>query len=211
MSVDRIDALSRSLADGASRRSILRLLGVGVAGTAITAVGFHDTLAKGNKGKHKAKGKAKKSGSGKNPLENIALSGTADDGSAVDGSLDVRKFVEDNGQIIAIGKLSGTLTKKGKTHKFTQGTVRVPVSIVDSGSGAVSAQQLECEVLHLVLGPLDLTLLGLHVHLNEVDLNITADPSGGLLGQLLCSLAGGGPLSQIVSLLNQILGILQGL
>jgi hypothetical protein len=208
MSVDRIDALSRSLAEGTSRRSILRLLGVGVAGTAITAVGLNDAIAKGHKGKHK--GQAKQSGSGKNPLENIALTGSADDGSDVKASLDVRKFVEDNGEIIAIGKLSGTLTKKGKTHQFTQGTVRVPVSIVDSGSGGTSAQAV-CSVLHLELGPLDLTLLGLHVHLDQVVLDITADPAGGLLGQLLCSLAGGGPLAQLVSLLNQILAILQQL
>jgi len=211
MSVDRIDALSRSMADGTSRRRLLGLLGVGVAGTALGAVGLNDAIAKGNKGKHKAKGKGKKGGSGKNPLENIALSGTAEDGSAVDASLDVRKFVADNGEIIAIGKLSGTLTKKGKTHKFTQGTVRVPVSIVDSGTGGTSAQAV-CSVLHLELGPLDLTLLGLHVHLDKVVLDITANSNQGLLGQLLCSVAGGGlPLSQIVGLLNQILGILQGL
>jgi hypothetical protein len=53
--------------------------------------------------------------------------------------------------------------------------------------------------------------LGLVVDLNQVVLTITANPSGGLLGQLLCSLAGGGPLQQIVDLLNQILAILQGL
>ena len=210
MSVDRIDALSRSLADGASRRSILRLLGLGVAGTASTAVGLNDTLAKGTKGKHKAKSKGKKKG-GNNPLENIALSGTAEDGSVVDASLDVRKFVEDNGEIIAIGKVTGTLQKGGKSHHFADGNVRVPVSIVDAGSSSVSAQAV-CSVLHLELGPLDLTLLGLHVHLDQVVLDITANSNQGLLGQLLCSLAGGGlPLSQIVGLLNQILGILQGL
>jgi hypothetical protein len=58
-------------------------------------------------------------------------------------------------------------------------------------------------------GPLHLELLGLVVDLNRVVLTITADPSGGLLGELLCSLAGGGSLQQIVDLLNQILAILQ--
>jgi hypothetical protein len=48
-----------------------------------------------------------------------------------------------------------------------------------------------CTVLDLVLGPLDLNLLGLMVHLDRVHLRITADPTGGLLGSLLCSLAGG--------------------
>jgi hypothetical protein len=50
-----------------------------------------------------------------------------------------------------------------------------------------------CTVLDLTLGPLDLNLLGLMVHLSQVHLMITADPNGGLLGSLLCSLAGGAP------------------
>ena len=48
-----------------------------------------------------------------------------------------------------------------------------------------------CNVLDLVLGPLDLNLLGLMIHLDRVRLTITADPNGGILGSLLCSLAGG--------------------
>jgi hypothetical protein len=48
-----------------------------------------------------------------------------------------------------------------------------------------------CTVLDLVLGPLDLNLLGLMIHLDRVRLLITADPNGGILGSLLCSLAGG--------------------
>jgi hypothetical protein len=52
------------------------------------------------------------------------------------------------------------------------------------------------------------------IDLNQVVLNNTAEAGGGLLGDLLCSLAGGGggnPLQTIVDLLNQILGILSGL
>jgi hypothetical protein len=68
----------------------------------------------------------------------------------------------------------------------------------------------------LTLGPLDLNLLGLMVHLNQVVLNITAQPGpGNLLGNLLCSVANllnGGNLSnlltQLTGLLNQILGAL---
>jgi hypothetical protein len=48
-----------------------------------------------------------------------------------------------------------------------------------------------CTVLDLVLGPLDLNLLGLMIHLDRIRLTITADPNGGILGSLLCSLAGG--------------------
>ena len=67
-----------------------------------------------------------------------------------------------------------------------------------------------CDVLNLVLGPLDLNLLGLTVHLNTVVLDITAVPgAGNLLGNLLCAVAnllnGGLDLGQLVILLNQIL------
>ena len=48
-----------------------------------------------------------------------------------------------------------------------------------------------CEVLDLVLGPLDLQVLGLRVQLSRVHLRITADSEGGILGSLFCSLAGG--------------------
>jgi len=50
-----------------------------------------------------------------------------------------------------------------------------------------------CTVLDLPLGPLDLNLLGLMVHLDATEVRITADPAGGLLGGLLCGLAGGAP------------------
>lgn len=47
------------------------------------------------------------------------------------------------------------------------------------------------EILHLELGPLDLNLLGLVIHLDRVVLDITAVPgSGNLLGNLLCAIAG---------------------
>ena len=47
-----------------------------------------------------------------------------------------------------------------------------------------------CPILNLELGPIELSLLGLNVETSRICLDITADASGGLLGQLLCSLAG---------------------
>ena len=84
--------------------------------------------------------------------------------------------------------------------------------LVDLAQGTGS-----CQILDLVLGPLDLDLLGLQVHLDQVHLNITAQSGpGNLLGNLLCAVAGllNGPtglnavLTQIAALLNQILGVL---
>lgn len=56
---------------------------------------------------------------------------------------------------------------------------------------SAAAQEGPCKVLDLILGPLDLRLLGLNVHLNRVHLTITAVPGGGVLGDLFCGLAGG--------------------
>jgi hypothetical protein len=44
-----------------------------------------------------------------------------------------------------------------------------------------------CQILDLTVGPIDLELLGLYVHLSAVHLTITADPNGGPLGKLFCS------------------------
>jgi len=51
--------------------------------------------------------------------------------------------------------------------------------------------QVECSVLDLALGPINLNLLGLHVDTTPICLKITAFEGQGLLGDLLCGLAGG--------------------
>ena len=64
-----------------------------------------------------------------------------------------------------------------------------------------------CDILHLELGPLDLTLLGLEVILDDCDggpvvVDITGQRGrGNLLGNLLCGLLGSGRLG-----LGDILG-----
>jgi hypothetical protein len=64
-------------------------------------------------------------------------------------------------------------------------------------SGAQTAQVPSCRVLNLILGPLDLNLLGLVVELYgpgrnaPVTLVITSQPGQGVLGDLFCQLAGG--------------------
>ena len=70
------------------------------------------------------------------------------------------------------------------------------------------AAQTSCQVLKLVLGPLHLDLLGLVVDLygpnttSPVVVTINAIPSQGLLGQLLCGLAGGSGVTSLGGLQN---------
>jgi hypothetical protein len=68
---------------------------------------------------------------------------------------------------------------------------------LSADDGASAAQAGTCQVLRLVLGPLDLNLLGLVVQLygdnrrSPVVLTITATQGGGVLGDLFCSVSGG--------------------
>jgi hypothetical protein len=77
----------------------------------------------------------------------------------------------------------------------------------------------DCSILHLELGPLNLTLLGLNVMLNNchnhaIMVDITGHPGQGLLGDLLCGLLGGGGINlgaTLQQILNALLGLLNGL
>lgn len=75
-------------------------------------------------------------------------------------------------------------------------------------ASAAQAQPQTCQVLKLVLGPLHLDLLGLDVDLygktkaNPVIVTINAVPSQGLLGQLLCGIAGGSGITSLGGLQN---------
>lgn len=60
-----------------------------------------------------------------------------------------------------------------------------------------------CSVLNLQLSPINLNVLGLHADTSSICLVITATPGGGLLGNVLCSLAGG-DLSQLENVLEII-------
>jgi len=127
------------------------------------------------------------------------------DGGTFAGTVDVVRFEDSDGALQAVAMLTGTLVD---ANGDVVGTVTdVPVRL------PVSALAATCDILHLDLGPLDLELLGLRVHLDRVVLDITAELGGGLLGTLLCAIAGlldgGAPLAALIELLDRILDILR--
>ena len=68
------------------------------------------------------------------------------------------------------------------------------VTSIDSVCGGIPGPRHACAILHLEVGPLNLTLLGLNIVLDDcangpVTVDITA-VRGGLLGNLLCDLLG---------------------
>jgi hypothetical protein len=111
-----------------------------------------------------------------------------------------------DGQLVAIGTLGNVPFSAPITFETQQQPGRV------------------CPILHLMLGPIDLNLLGLGVETSEICLAIDAQQGGGLLGDLLCGVAGlldqGVPLGTILNglsqrgqldaLLDGILGLVNG-
>ena len=161
-------------------------------------------------------------------LQTSKVTGHTNKGATFAGKYKVTKFVDPNGHLKSVGRLSGTLTKKSGATKDVAGRVRMPVnmaatraanapSALPTTSSTAGTSAVSCDILHLVLGPLDLDLLGLVVHLDKVVLDITAVPgAGALLGNLLCAVVGlldgtgiGGLSGILTNLLNAILGILQ--
>jgi len=129
------------------------------------------------------------------------------------GTLNVTRFVVQNGHLLALGNVSGTLTNTitGQTTHVSNVPVAMPVAVPAAATRA-AVPAATCQILNLVLGPLHLNLLGLVVDLNQVVLNITAQQApGSLLGNLLCAIANllntGGSLNSLANLLNQVLSI----
>jgi hypothetical protein len=84
-----------------------------------------------------------------------------------------------------------------------------PLRVMAAHTTAQAAQappQATCQVLDVILGPLHLDLLGLNVDLygktksDPVEITITAQPGQGLLGDVLCSLAGHGSITSLSGL-----------
>jgi hypothetical protein len=81
-----------------------------------------------------------------------------------------------------------------------------PIATRSSAPVRVASHQGRCQILNLILGPLHLDLLGLVVDLygqtirDPVQVRITGEPGHGLLGDLLCSLAGGGSITSLAQL-----------
>jgi hypothetical protein len=131
------------------------------------------------------------------------------------GVLRITSFAVQNNALVASGIVTGSVVDATGKVRAVAKTVTMPVATSGgtATTAATAAATASCGILHLELGPLDLDLLGLVVHLDRVVLDISAVPgAGNLLGNLLCSITNllnsGGALTQIANLLNQLLGLL---
>lgn len=107
--------------------------------------------------------------------------------------IDITSVVVENGQLVARGLVG--------TNPFTS-----VVSLATRPGALISPTGVACPILDLRLGPIDLNLLGLRVETSPICLEVTAYQGGGLLGDLLCSVAnllqGGTPLADVLALLQ---------
>ena len=161
----------------------------------------------------------------------LPLSGSGDGGVRFAGTVAVQRFVQRNGEVFAIGSVSGTVSGPAGTI----GTsfllpVSFPVHVGDGvttradgrlrpgalsapavGARVMLAQATTCGVLHLDLGAVDLNLLGVAVTTTPVTIDINGDTAGPL-GNLVCTaLATVNNVVGLVNVLNSLLSVVTGL
>ena len=146
-----------------------------------------------------------------------SIYGKTGNGRRVTGNFTPVKFFAKDGRLKVRGLIQGVVhNRNGTTRSFAAfRTLRVKTINGTPARARTTtvAPRASCDVLNLVLAPLDLNLLGLTVHLDRVVLNIVAKSGAGqLLGNLLCAVAGlldgglSGLLGRVSNLLNRILG-----
>jgi len=148
---------------------------------------------------------------------NSRIVGETANGHRVTGSFVPVTFVKKPGRIKVRGMLLGVVHRPSARDIRFSGLRTMTVKTIEGVAprpGASTTAARRCDILNLVLGPLDLDVLGLEIHLNRVVLDIIArSGAGNLLGNLLCAVAGlldgPGGLGQITRLLNRILGLLR--
>jgi hypothetical protein len=142
--------------------------------------------------------------------------GQTANGRDVTGYFVPLRFSRNDGKLRVRGLIHGVVhNANGSTRTFdVMRTARVrTIEGTQVGARTQTSARAACYILNLVLGPLDLDLLGLQVHLDRIVLNIVAQSgAGNLLGNLLCAVAGlldgSGALGRISRLLNRVLGLL---
>lgn len=192
MNRDTFSSKNSSLSCTTSRRQALKIMGGGLLGGVAMATGMKAVIAQ----------------TPTVPANFIPIEGTLQ-GADFAGFVEVVDFFVENGQLLT------------NLNVFAADAAGGVGALVGELVGTVlrQASTASCEILDLVIEPINLDLLGLVISTDTIHLNITAEQGpGNLLGNLLCALTGlldspglgGGLLNRIANILNQILGSLGG-
>jgi hypothetical protein len=183
MDANTMDRLSRSLVHASSRRRLIKMVGGAAIASVALASGGHRVAAQAGR-------------------LSVPVTFTSEFGSFV-GQFEIDQFVFEHGQVLAVGALRGDVTDAlGNVVGSVSQHLTLPM--LDTSRGT-------CEILHLGLGPLDLTVLGLHVRLSGIVFDVTAEAGGGVFGDVWCGIANllDGPSflgRRLADRLNQLVG-----
>jgi hypothetical protein len=153
-------------------------------------------------------------------LYTMPITGVAKNGKQFKGSYGIQRFVAgaDGKAVYAVGTLRGML----KGRHVTRYAVKMPATVAGVADARQAGGGGGCQILNLVIGPIDLNLLGLRVRLGggtamnqPIVLDLTAYRGQGLLGDLLCGVSNllnqNGLLSQLTGNLQQLAATLNSL
>src|SRR5262245_54865697 len=120
----------------------------------------------------------------------------------VTGTIEDIVFRRQGNEIVAVGQLTGELIDAAGN---TIGSISRQVQLAIADIGTAEPTPANCQVLFLDLGPIDLKLLGVELHVDDIVIDLEANPAGGILGELLCALGDGLGLD-LGGLIDDLLG-----
>jgi len=168
----------------------------------------------------------------------VPVAGTFQGGGDFSGTININRFEQRGSQVVAIGFVSGVLSRANRTlGTAVAGEIAWPVAVKSGGATLVRGFRPQqehavpaligmrdqaaprivlaqstppCPVLDVALGPTTVNLLGAQVALGGVSLSLSGQT--GPLGNLICAASDLlGNVAGVVNLLNSILGLVTGL
>ncbi len=130
----------------------------------------------------------------------VPIAAGASTGGTFSGTLALTSFAVQNGQLVALGTVTGMASGAGAATTSVITNVALPVTM----------GQASCQALNMTLGPATVTVTSLQLSINQVVVDLTAQTGApSALSTLLCSGANlqGNP-SGLADLLNQVLATL---
>jgi hypothetical protein len=119
-------------------------------------------------------------GTSTDALASVPVAGTTSGGGTFTGTLEITGFAVENGTVVAVGSISGTLTDASGTTVVSDVATVAPLQ---------QAQQAGCTLFSISIGPIDVNVAGLVVvHIEPIAVDVRLE---GLLGTLLCAILGG--------------------
>ena len=104
----------------------------------------------------------------------VKMTGTAKNGKKFKGTYTIKRFTHSGSKLYAVGTLKGRL----KGRRVTKNNVRVPASLARPASAAqIPPTPSACQILNLMLQPIDLNLLGLRLRTSRIDLRLEGVPA----------------------------------